>query len=122
MVYRKETNFIECNTIYTKHMDYVDERNGGLYVPGSRVSLDSVVYAWLRGESPIGIAESFTSLSLDQINSAIRYYQAHRAEVDAYLERQRAEHERMRQEARAKDPAFYAKMDAARQEFLARRR
>jgi len=103
-------------------MEYIDQRNGGLYVAGSRVSLDSVVYAYLRGESSLGIAESFTSLSLDQINGAIEYYLANRADVDAYLEREEIEFDRMREEARAKDPAFYAKMDAARKDFLARRR
>jgi uncharacterized protein (DUF433 family) len=100
----------------------VAQRNGGLYVAGSRVSLDSVVYAYLRGESPIGIAESFTSLSLDQINGAIEYYLANRAEVDAYLESQKILIEQMRLEQRAKDPTFYAKMDEARKGFLARRR
>jgi uncharacterized protein (DUF433 family) len=103
-------------------MNCVDERNGGLYVAGSRVSLDSVVYAYLRGESPIGIAESFTSLSLDQINGAIKYYLANRVDVDAYLKCQEIKFEQMRQESRAKDPAFYAKMDAARKDFAARRR
>jgi hypothetical protein len=38
-------------------MEYVEQRNGGYYVAGTRVSLDSVVYAWLRGESSIGIVE-----------------------------------------------------------------
>ena len=37
-------------------MEYVEQRNGGYYVAGIRVSLDSVVYAYLRGESNIGIA------------------------------------------------------------------
>ena len=31
--------------------EYVEQRNGGYYVAGSRVSLDSVVYAFRRGES-----------------------------------------------------------------------
>jgi uncharacterized protein (DUF433 family) len=122
MVYRGETKSPQCNTVYTGFMEPVDQRNGGFYVAGSRVSLDSVVYAYLRGESPIGIIESFTSLSLDQVNGAIKYYLANRADVDAYLERQEIEFERMREEARAKDPAFYAKMDAARKDFVARRR
>ncbi len=95
-------------------MDHVEERNGGLYIPGSRVSLDSVVYAYLRGESEIGIAESFTSLSLDQIRSGIRYYLAHRAEVDEYLKRQEALHRRMAEESRRQRPEFYARMEAAR--------
>ena len=102
--------------------DVNDQNARAAFTTVLRVSLDSVVYAYLRGESRIGIAESFTSLSLDQIDGAIKYYLENRAEVDAYLERQRIEHERMRQESRAKDPAFYAKMDAARQEFLAKRR
>lgn len=33
--------------------DYVEERNGGYYVANCRVSLNSVVYAYLRGETPM---------------------------------------------------------------------
>jgi hypothetical protein len=36
---------------------YVERRDGGYYVTGTRVSLDSVVYAFLRGESPEGIVD-----------------------------------------------------------------
>ena len=39
--------------------EYVEQREGGYYILGSRVSLDSVVYGFLRGESPEGIADSF---------------------------------------------------------------
>jgi uncharacterized protein (DUF433 family) len=95
-------------------MEYVEQRNGGYYVAGTRVSLDSVVYAFLRGETPEEIADSFQALTVEQINGAIAFYLASRETVDAYLVRQRQEFERMRQEAREKDPAFYAKMDAAR--------
>src|SRR5580704_1440600 len=45
LVYRGETKSTQCNTVYTGFMNCVDERNGGLYIAGSRVSLDSVVYA-----------------------------------------------------------------------------
>jgi hypothetical protein len=78
------------------------------------------VYAYLRGESAIGIAESFTSLSLDQINGAIKYYLTNRAEIDAYLRRQEAEFDRMRQQSRSERPEFYAKMEAARKAMLNR--
>ncbi len=30
-------------------MEYVEQRNRGYYVKGTRISLDSVVYAFLRG-------------------------------------------------------------------------
>jgi uncharacterized protein (DUF433 family) len=51
--------------------EYVEQRTGGYYVKGTRVSLDSVVYAFLRGESPDGIVESFPALSLEQVYGAI---------------------------------------------------
>ena len=121
MVYRGETKSPQCNTRYSGFMNAVDERNGGLYVAGSRVSLDSVVYAYLRGESHIGIAESFRSLSLDQISGAVKYYLANRADVDAYLERQRIKHEEMSQQSRRERPEFYAKMEAARKARLVSR-
>jgi uncharacterized protein (DUF433 family) len=99
-------------------MEYVEQRNGGYYVAGTRVSLDSVVYAYLRGESAEEIVESFPALTLDQVNRAVSFYLANREMVDAYLVRQKQEFERMRQEAREKDPAFYAKMEAVRRARL----
>lgn len=35
--------------------EYIEQRNGTYYFIGSRVSLDSAVYEFLRGESPEGI-------------------------------------------------------------------
>lgn len=93
---------------------YVEQREGGYYLSGSRVSLDSVVYAFLRGESPEGIVESFPALSLEQAYGAIAFYLAHQQTIDAYLEEGRAEFEQMREDARRKHPALYAKLDAAR--------
>ena len=95
--------------------EYVEQRGGGYYVAGSRVSLDSVVYAFLRGESPEGILESFPALSLEQVFGALAFYLANRESVDAYLLEAKAEFARMRDEARRQHPALYAKLDAARQ-------
>ncbi len=92
----------------------VEQRDGGQYVLGTRVSLDSVVYAFLRGDSPEGIVESFPSLSLEQAYGAITYYRAHQQTIDAYLQRGRAEFERLREGSRRRPPALYAKLDAAR--------
>ena len=93
---------------------YVEQREGGYYVSGTRVSLDSVVYAFLRGESPEGIVESFPALSLEQAYGAITFYLAHQQTVDAYLQKGREDFERLRQESRRKHPDLYAKLDAAR--------
>jgi uncharacterized protein (DUF433 family) len=102
-------------------MEYVEQRNGGYYVAGTRVSLDSVVYAFLRGATPEGIQSSFTSLNLEQIFGSLAYYLANREKIDEYLRRQKAEFDRMRQEARAQRPELYAKIEAARQARLALR-
>ena len=47
--------------------EYIEAREGGYYLAGSRVSLDSVVYEFLKGETPEGILQSFPSLSLEQV-------------------------------------------------------
>lgn len=53
--------------------EYVEQRGGGFFIAGTRVSLDSVVYAFLRGESPEGIAESFPALNLEQVFGALAF-------------------------------------------------
>ena len=93
---------------------YVEQREGGYYIVGSRVSLDSVVYAFLRGESPEGIVESFPALSLEQVFGAVAFYLANRQSINAYLLDGRVEFACMRDEARRKHPALYSKLEAAR--------
>lgn len=94
--------------------DYVEQRNGGYFIEGTRVSLDSVVHAFLRGESPEGIAESFPVLGLEQIFGALTFYAANREVVDRYLSEGRREFETLRHEAQRKNPALYAKLAEAR--------
>lgn len=65
--------------------EYVEERNGGYYVAGTRVSLDSIAHAFRRGESPETICQNFEVLRLEEVYGAIAYYLANQAEVDTYL-------------------------------------
>lgn len=95
--------------------EYIEQRNSGYFIEGTRVSLDSVVYAFLRGESPEGIAESFPALTLEQIFGALAFYLAHQEQMDSYLSEGRREFETLRREARHNYPALYAKLDEARQ-------
>jgi uncharacterized protein (DUF433 family) len=94
--------------------EYVEERNGGYFIAGTRVSLDSVVHAFLRGESPEGIAESFPVLGLEQVFGALTFYTANRDVVDRYLSEGGREFDMLRQEAQQKNPALYAKLAEAR--------
>jgi uncharacterized protein (DUF433 family) len=95
--------------------EYVERRDSGYFIKDARVSLDSVVYAFLRGESPEGIAESFPSLGLEQIFGALAFYIANREVVDQYLRQGRQEFEALREQARRNNPALYRKLAEARQ-------
>ncbi len=95
--------------------DYVEERSGGYFIAGSRVSLDSVVYAFLRGESPEGIAESFPAITLEQILGSLAFYLGNQARVNEYLRQGKEEFERLRQQARQSNPGLYARLESARQ-------
>ncbi|MGA2184413.1 MAG: DUF433 domain-containing protein [Bryobacteraceae bacterium] len=93
--------------------DYVEQREGGYHIADSRVSLESIVCAFLRGDSAEAIAESFPVLTLEQVYGALAFYLAQRGEIDAYLDAGRAEFERLRSEARRRHPALYARIEAA---------
>jgi uncharacterized protein (DUF433 family) len=98
--------------------EYIEQRNGGYFVEGTRVSLDSLVYAFLRGESPEGIAESFPALGLEQIFGALAFYMANREMVDRHLRKGREEFETLRRQARQDNPVLYAKLAEARRRAL----
>ena len=98
--------------------EYVEERAGGYFIAGSRVSLDSVVYAFLRGESPEGIAESFPALTLEQVLGSLAFYLANRAKVDQYLVEGKKGFENLRQQGRQNNPELYGRLRNARQRLI----
>jgi uncharacterized protein (DUF433 family) len=86
-------------------------------VAGTLVSLDSMVYAFLGGQTAETTAQSFPVLTLEQVYGAIAFYLANRPDIDAYLAQTRADFDAMRQAVRNADPMFYQKLsDARRQE------
>jgi uncharacterized protein (DUF433 family) len=94
---------------------YVEKHADGYWVAGTRVSLDSVILAFLEGLSPeVIVTECFPTLTLEQVYGAITYYLAHRADIDRYLEQADAEFEALRQAIRSADPQFHAKLIQAR--------
>ena len=91
---------------------YVEQRDGGYWLLGTRVSLDSIVYRFLEGLSPESIAECFPVLTLEQIYGAITYYLGHRATIDAYLRAHDADYDAFRQRLRATYPRPGHRLDA----------
>jgi uncharacterized protein (DUF433 family) len=98
---------------------YVEIRAGGRYIRGSRVSLDSIVYAFLEGQSAEAIAQAFPALTLEQVYGALTHYLANRQTIDDYLAAQRRDFDAKRQAARESDPMFYQKLAAARRTAIA---
>ena len=98
---------------------YIEQRDGGYWVAGSRVSLDSIVYAFRRGAAPESIKRSFPVLSLEAIYGSITYYLAHEQEVDAYLEKSEAELDckgkQLNADARSAKPDLFRRLDKARE-------
>ena len=78
------------------------------------MSLDSIVYAFLDGQSAEAIAEAFPVLTLEQVYGATTYYLAHRDEIDRHLEDRRRDFAAARQAARDADPMFYQKLAEAK--------
>ena len=98
--------------------EYVEQVDGAYRIVGTRISLDSVAYAFRQGASPESIQRSFPLLTLEQIYGAITYYLAHRDEIDQYLLAGEEESETLRRAARAERPEWHEKMDRARKEAL----
>jgi uncharacterized protein (DUF433 family) len=92
---------------------YIEQRDEEYWLEGTRISLDSVVYSFLNGESPESIAQNFPLLSLEQVYGAIAFYLANRELVDAYLKKGEAEFQELQQSCREKSPLLYQKLKAA---------
>lgn len=95
---------------------YVEKVDDAYRVAGSRVSLDSVVYAFLGGQSPESIVDSFPTLSLEQVYGAITFYLSNRDEIDTYLKQGEEEFEALRLASRESSPQLYKRLEEARQQ------
>ena len=105
---------------------YVENRNGGYYVSGTRVSLDSIVYAFRRGASPETIKGSFPTLTLEQVYGAIAFYLSRQPEIDEYLRKSEEAYEADRQanhdQLRREKPELYERLMRAKDERRTTRR
>ncbi|HEX8034512.1 MAG TPA: DUF433 domain-containing protein [Ktedonobacterales bacterium] len=89
---------------------YVEERSGVLYVRGSRVPLESLVWLWREGHDAEAIQDAYTTLTLAEVYGAIAYYLDHRLEVDKEFAASEATYNAQRAAAEANDPARYARL------------
>jgi uncharacterized protein (DUF433 family) len=100
--------------------DYVEQHDEGYWIAGTRVSLDSVVYAFLEGLSPESIVDSFDTLALEEVYGAIAFYLGHCEVIDAYLKQSEAQFDELCHRAREAHPLLYQKLDEARRQMTVR--
>ena len=69
--------------------EYIEIRNGGYYIAGTRIGLDVVVYDFRDGRSADAIFEAYPSIgSLAKVYGAITFILEHPQEIEDYLEGQ----------------------------------
>lgn len=97
--------------------DYVRTDECGVRRVGqTRVSLDSVVYAFRDGRSAEDIRDSYRTLTLEEVYGAIAYYLANTAEVDDYLREQERIGDEWRARFEANPPPVVQRLRKLKQE------
>ena len=91
--------------------EHVEQREGVYYLPGSRVSLDSIVYAFREGCSPESIREDFEGLTLAHVYGAIAFYLDHQADIDAYLAQRKEQWAELERQGTPASPDLLARLE-----------
>ncbi len=100
---------------------YLEQRNGGLYIAGSRVSLDSVVIRFREGATPEKIVHSFPTLKLSNVYGAIAYYLEHEEMIKEYIAEGERELHRLVPPLSQQNPELFARLEAARRQMRSKR-
>ncbi len=83
---------------FTQTAPLTQDSEGTVRLTGSRITFDTLVAAFKRGNTAEQIHDSFPSLSLAHIYGAIAWYLNHQAEAEDYLKEREAEAEAVRRE------------------------
>lgn len=78
------------------------DESGVMRVAGTRVSLDSVLYAFNEGATPEEIVQDFPTLDLAAVYAVVGYYLQNRAEVEQYIEQRKMQREESEREIEAR--------------------
>jgi uncharacterized protein (DUF433 family) len=75
-------------------------QGGSPCIQGTRVPVWVLASIHKQGDTPEEILELYPNLSAAQVYAALSYYYEHRAEIDAEIDAQNTEHERIRNSAK----------------------
>jgi uncharacterized protein (DUF433 family) len=84
--------------------EYLEIREGGYYLAGTRVGLDVLVRDFRAGKSPEAILQAYPSIgSLAKVYGAITFVLEHPEAIESYSAEQDALWEKLREEHRLSD-------------------
>jgi len=95
--------------------EHIEQREGVYYIVGTRIALDSIVYAFREGCSPESIREDFEGLTLPHVFGAITFYLDNQTDIDAYLLQRREYWAGLEQEGTPPATELQARINRARQ-------
>jgi uncharacterized protein (DUF433 family) len=94
---------------------YVELLPGGVFrIVGSRIGLESIVVAYLNGQSAEAIQDNLPTLSLETIHGSIAFFLHHRVEVDEYLKSLIAHQEDVQKQSEVDNGPLLARLRAER--------
>ena len=91
--------------LQTEPVPLREDSEGVIRVGGTRVTLDTVLTAYMKGSTPEQIVQDYSALEIADIYAAIAYSLRHRQEVEGYLARRRRAADEVRQEFKARFPS-----------------
>ena len=86
--------------------------SGVIRIGGTRVSLESLVSAYLAGASIDELAAAFPDLSRPDLHASVAYFLKHRREVEEYLVERLREAEVVEAQIRTELPGAYRRVVA----------
>jgi len=89
-------------TIVREEMPLHVDQDDVIRIGGTRVTLDTLVYAFSDGATAEEIFQQYPSLTLGDVYFAIGYYLSHREEIDEYLRQAERQAEQVKQENQAR--------------------
>lgn len=85
-------------SLQTKPVPLATGEQGVAHVGDTRVSLDTLIFAFKHGATPEEIVVDYSTLDLSDVYAVITYYLQNQTEVEDYLQRRQAQRNEVRRE------------------------
>ncbi len=104
-------------SLQTKPVPLTTDGHGVMRVGDTRISLDTVIFAFKQGSTPEEIVADYSTLNLSDVYAVITYYLQNQTEVEDYLQLRQVQRDEVRREMETRFPQA-----GLRERLLARRR